>query len=304
MNGTGVIRGFLTLVLLFLALNVWPLFGLDRDIVISTYQGPCRDGDFAANLAVVRENIRLALERKSDFVVFPETFLSGYDTREKVMKGARRIDDPEIAALIAESAGQGIVILVGLARIAEEGVYNSVLVISGGRLLGIYDKIMLTEGDADELKFLPGRDVPVFEAGGVRFAVNICHDTSFPHLALIAKMNGAELLFTPHYNSIYAQGADGHRLWVRNCHVGLACQMKMAVIRSNVVVTGKPGEPGFGDSFIMSPQGEVLAGASLFRTGLLTATIRPDMFTAPYVWADLSEVPQWLKNKLASELTK
>ena len=56
---------------------------------------------------------------------------------------------------------------------------------------------------------------------------------------------------------------DDHRKWVRNCHVGLACLMKLAVVRSNVVVTDKPNSPGYGDSFIMSPQGEIIAATPL-----------------------------------------
>jgi predicted amidohydrolase len=291
-----------SLFLLALFSNQVPAF--NHDIVISTYQGSCKGGEFAANLAIVRDVIKQAKNRNSDFVVFPETFLSGYDTRESVLKGARRVDDPEISAFIAESKQHSMVVLVGLARITDEGLYNSVLIISNGKLLGTYDKVMLTEGDSDALGFLPGKDVPVFEAHGIRFAVNICHDTSFPHPALLAKLRGAELLFTPHYNSIDAQRVDGHRKWVRNCHVGLACQMKMAVVRSNVVVTDKPGEPGYGDSFIMSPQGEILAGAELFRTELVTAVLKPEMYKTPYVWADLSEIPDWLEQKLAEELKK
>ena len=126
----------------------------------------------------------------------------GYDTRKVMLKGARRIDDPELAAFIAESAEHGMVVLVGLARITDKGLYNSILIIEGGKLLGTFDKVMLTEGDSDDLGFLPGKDVPVFEAHGAHFAVVICHDTSFPHPALLAKIRGAEILFTPHYNSI------------------------------------------------------------------------------------------------------
>ncbi len=290
--------------ILALLLAGGPLSALDRELVISTYQGACRGGEFSANLKLVREVVREALGRNSDFVVFPETFLSGYDTAENVRRGARRVDDPELAAFIAESAQHRMTILVGIARLTAEGIYNSVLVIEGGRLLGIHDKVMLTEGDRDDLKFIAGNDIPVFATHGTRIAVSICHDTSFPHPALVARMRGAEILFTPHYNSIYAQGADGHRIWVRNCHVGLATMMKMAVVRSNVVVTDVAGEPGFGDSFIMSPQGEILAGAGLFRTGLATAVLKPEMFQAPFVWADLNEVPAWLKTTLANELTK
>ena len=277
---------------------------MEKEVVISTWQGACKGGDFAGNLAVVREAIEEARRRGSDFVVFPETFLSGYDSRESVLKGARGIDSSELAAFIAESAGHDMVVLVGLARKTDEGIYNSELVIYGGKLLGIYDKVMLTGGDANTLGFLPGKDLPVFEAHGVRFSVIICHDTSFPHLAMLAKLRGAELLFTPHYNSIDAQRVDDHRRWVRNCHVGLACQMKIAVVRSNVVVTDKPGQPGYGDSFIMSPQGDILAGAELFKTELVTAELKPEMYRIPYVWADFSEVPAWLNEQLSAELVR
>jgi hypothetical protein len=46
-----------------------------------------------------------------------------------------------------------------------------------------------------------------------------------------------------------------------------------------------------------------LARAELFRTELVTATITPAMFKHPYVWANLDEVPQWLRAELADRLT-
>jgi predicted amidohydrolase len=274
------------------------LSALERDVTISVYQGPCADGHFAKNLATARNVVKDALSRRSDFVVMPETFLSGYDTPEHMRQGARRMDDPELQAFISESGAHSMVILVGLARQTDEGVYNSELVIHRGKVLGVYDKIMLTEGDRDQLRFVPGKEMPVFTANGVRFAVIICHDSSFPFPALIARMKGAEILFSPHYNSISPQTVDAHRKWVRNCHVGLACQMKMVVARSNVVVTGDPKEVGYGDSFIISPQGEMLAQTELFRTELLTARVTPAHFKYPVVWADLDETPAVLKEIL------
>ncbi len=115
-------------------------------------------------------------------------------------------------------------------------------------------------------------------------------------------LKGAELLFTPHYNYIGPQTVDDHRKWVRHCHVGLACQMKMAVARANVVVTDKKDRLGYGESFILSPQGEMLARAELFRSELVTARITPAMFRHPYVWASLEEVPAWLNAELADQL--
>ncbi len=278
------------------------LAALERDIVISAYQGRCQDGDFGANLATARQVVRQALARNSDFLVLPETFLSGYETPEKMRQGARGIDDPSLQSFIAESSGHSMVVVVGLARITEEGIYNTALVIHKGKLLGTYDKIILTGGDRNTLGFLPGKEMPVFEANGARFAVIICHDSSFPHPALVAKLKGAEVLFSPHYNDIDAERADAHRRWVRNCHIGLACQMKMVVARSNVVTRDRKGL-GYGDSLIVSPRGEMLAEAELFRTELITATVTPALFKSPYVWADLNEVPASLKAMLARLLT-
>ena len=141
---------------------------VSRDVVISVYQGRCEDGDFDANLATARKAVEQAVVRGSDFLVMPETFLSGYSTTEKMRRGARRLDDPQLREFIAESAKHKMVVIVGMARVAEEGIYNTALVIEGGKLLGTYNKIMLTGGDRDKLKFLPGKSMPVFESPTAR----------------------------------------------------------------------------------------------------------------------------------------
>ncbi len=279
------------------------LTAMERELIVSVYQGRCADGDFNANLAAARQAVREALARGSDFLVLPETFLSGYDSREHVRQGARRIDDPQLQSFIAESAAHSMVVIVGIARITEEGIYNSALVIHKGRLLGTYSKMMLTGGDRNQLGFLPGNEMPVFAANGARFAVIICHDSSFPYPALMAKLKGAEILFSPHYNQIDSQRMDAHRRWVRNCHIGLACQMKMVVARANIVAEGSK-MLGYGDSFIVSPRGEMLAEAELFRAEMITAKITPALFRSPYVWADLNEVPAAARAMLADLLVK
>ncbi len=279
-------------------------FALENDVVISAYQGVCREGDFADNLATAREVVKEARQRGSHFAVLPECFLSGYESREAVERGARSLDDPDLQKFIAESAAHDTVVLVGLARKAGDRLYNTELVIHRGKLLGFYDKVMLTGGDRRVLGFAPGESVPVFQAHGARFATIICHDSSFPHVALAARLQGAEILFSPHNNEIGVAAVDDHRRWVRNCHVGLACQLKMVVIRSNNVKTDRPERVGYGDSFILSPQGTPLAEARLFKTELITATVTPAMFKSPWVWADASEVPAWLRNQLGGLLTE
>jgi len=272
---------------------------MQHDILISAYQGLCREGDVTANLATARSVVAEARARGSHFLAFPETFLSGYESPEAVQRGARPVTDPEIQAFVAESAGHEMVILVGRVQRVGEAVYNSILVIQHGQLLGTYAKALLTGGDARDLHFAPGRSVPVFEAHGVRFGIAVCHDSSFPHVAMAARLQGAEVLFTPHYNEIGAAGVEDHMQWVRNCHIGLACQLKMVVVRANIVKTGRPGLVSYGDSFILGPQGLPLAQAKRFREELITARVTPAHFQPPTVWADLGEVPGWLRTTLA-----
>ncbi len=279
-----------------------PCHALQESVRIAVFQGPIREGDFPANLASARSLVTRAREEGADFLAFPECFLSGYENRAAVSAGARALEDSELQAFIRESADHNLVVLIGIARREGPRLFNSVLVIHGGRLLGVSDKIHLTPDDAGILGFTPGTTVPVYTARGARFAVIICADSSYPTAALSARLQGAELLFTPHYNEIPEPVADDHRRWVRNCHIGLACQLRMAVARPNVVRTPRHGQVSYGDSFILSPQGEPLAEARLFRPGLITAVISPDMFRPPFVWGDLEDSPGWLRRQVASQL--
>lgn len=280
------------------------LLALETNVTVAVYQGVCREGDFPENLATARHVVQQAREQGSQFVVLPECFLSGYESGEAVQRGARALEDPELQRFIAESSAHEMVVVVGLARRRDAALYNTALVIHRGKLLGWYDKVMLTGGDRGELGFSPGQAVPVFQAHGVRFAVIICHDSSFPEVALAARMQGAELLFTPHFNEIGADSVDAHRWWVRHCHIGLACQLRMVVARANNVKTSRSGRVGYGDSFILSPQGTPLAEAGLFKTGLITAIITPALFRAPSVWADSAEVPSWLRAQMGQMFTE
>jgi predicted amidohydrolase len=276
---------------------------IERELIISVYQGPCAEGDFDANLATARQAVRDALARGSDFLVMPETFLSGAATREYVLRGARRLDDPQVKSFIAESAAHNMVVLVGMARVVEEGLYNSVLVIHKGQLLGTYSKMILTPMDRSPLGFLPGKEMPVFTANGAKFSVIICYDSTFPYPAMIAKLKGAEILFSPHYNPMKnAQTTDAHRKLVRNCHIGLACQLGMVVARSNIA--GTQTGLGYGDSFIVSPRGEMLAEAELFRTEMITAKVTPALFRFPYVWGNPKDVPPAVTKMLADLLAR
>ncbi len=284
-----------------LALSVYPsaLWSIEKEVVLSIYQGAHDEGDFERNLETVRSVTANAVQRGSHFVVFPECFLSGYESLEAVQRGSRSLDDPALVRFVEETRSHDTAVLVGLARKLPQGkLANTQLILHRGKIVGMYDKVMLTYGDRHVLGFEYGTAVPVFHLHGVTFAIAICHDTSFPYVAMLAKEQGAEILFTPHNNEIATESVDAHRRWVHNCHVGLACQFKMVVARSNNIKSDREGRVGYGDSFVLNPQGEPIAQADLFKTQLITATVTPAMFRSPTVWSEWEEAPAWLRTQL------
>ena len=277
-----------------------PSQAMEKPVRIAVYQGSIREGDFSANLSAARSVITRAREQGSQFVVFPECFLSGYESRAAVNAGARSPEDPELQDFLHSTSEHDLVIVLGMARRQDNHFFNSALVIQQGRLLGWTDKIHLGTDDRGALGFSPGTAVPVYSAHGIRFAVAIGHDTAQPATAEAARLHGAELLLVPQYNEAAESQADDHRRWIRNAHVGLAAQLHMAVARADVVKNSRHGQVGCGNSFILAPGGEPLAEARLFRAELITASLDPDLFRPAFKWGDPSESPTWLRHQLGA----
>lgn len=246
-------------------------------LVVGIWQGRCVDGNVEANIARTEQVIDEASKAGCDFVCLPETFLSGYGTREIVVRCAMALNDKRLLDLARRAADRNVVTLVGISeRRANEDIGNTQVVLDGGKVAGSYTKTMLTGGDANEMKFCLNNDLPVFHARGVCFGIQICHDSSFPEIASILNWKGARILFSPHYNAIGQAHMDEHRIRVRNNHIGVAAHFSMVVARSNVIVTNHPKDDlGYGDSAIFSPNGSPLAEAGLFTEKLIHADVAP-----------------------------
>jgi len=79
------------------------------------------------------------------------------------------------------------------------------------------------------------------EFSRVSFALGRTRSIGISLAAVRRRIVRPAILFTPGYDFIAAQCVDGYRKWLRNRQAGLACRMKMAVVRSNVVFIGNPG---------------------------------------------------------------
>jgi len=231
-------------------------------VKISAYQGRCTD-DFDENLEKVRGIMDRAGQDKSDFLCFPEGYLSNYKAELAVS-----LSDPRVLELIEYTNRYDMVVIIGISEKEPEKVFNTALILYRGKMLGNYRKTMLT--GSDKKVFAHDYSLPIFEAKGIPFGVIICHDSSFIEPALTMRWKGARLLFSPHYNSLPYDRVDEHRILVRNNHVGLSVLLQMVVVRANVV-GGNEERVGYGDTTIFSPLGVPVAAAPLFKEALISA---------------------------------
>ena len=256
-------------------------------IKISAYQGRCSD-DFDENLGKVREIIGKAGEDGTDFLCFPEGYLSNYKVNPACNKDlAVPLDDPRVLELIEFTSQYDMVVIVGISEKEADKFLNTALVMYQGKMLGKYRKTMLTGGDKES--FASDYSLPIFEAKNIPFGVIICHDSSFIEPAMTMRWKGARLLFSPHYNSISYDRMDEHRTLVRHNHVGLSVLLQMVVVRANVV-GGDEKSVGYGDSAIFSPLGVPIVAAPLFKEALISAEFEDSAFTNES-WRGRREVP-------------
>jgi len=231
---------------------------------VASFQGPIEERNLEVSLERTCEALRWADARDAHVLCMPETYLQGYfNTREEAWEHSIDLESSEFAA-VCERVGQfKATLLLGLNERRGVDLYNTVVVIERGKLIGKYSKNYLVYK-----YFKRGLDFPVFECDGVTFGVIICKDSSFMEPARIEAMRGAQIIFSPHFNRMPPENVDHHVRRVRNHHVARAVENGCWVVRSNVIWHHDGEKVGVGDSFILNDLGETVCSA-----GLLTETI-------------------------------
>jgi len=240
-----------------------------RYVRIGHFQCVCRQGDFEANLKKVIEGLELATDANLDIVSFPESFLMGYFPREEDARAnAFTVDSPQMQRVLKETARFECLFMVGFNELRDGRLFNTVAVIERGKLLGRYSKAMPIHR-----YFTPGREFPVFEKNGLKFGIVICADGGYIEPTRILALKGARLIFAPHFN--FVSGPVKHYQMVRNDHVARAVENGVYFLRGNNVVPGNTLEGsdyqgyGYGDSYLLNPNGMVVAAAGLYHEYLM-----------------------------------
>jgi NAD+ synthase (glutamine-hydrolysing) len=138
-------------------------------------------GDFENNSRKIRETIQRAKGNKVDLILFPELCISGYPPRDFLEFADFNKRCIEAAKEIAKDC-EGITAIVGCPVVnpKPEGknLYNSALVLSGGKITDEIHKSLLPNYDVfDEYRYFePERNFHCINVNGRRMALTICED--------------------------------------------------------------------------------------------------------------------------------
>ena len=145
------------------------------------------------------ENIRQLIKAtKTDLLVLPELFATGYTfISAKEARNLAEKKDGSTATYLKEISLQieGAVI-GGFIELENDKVYNSLLIVSNGKVIDTYKKIHLF--NRENLWFNPGEKAPkVYEIDGVKIGVMICFDWIFPETCRSLALQGMQVLAHP-----------------------------------------------------------------------------------------------------------
>ena len=158
------------------------------------------DSDVAHNTRKVVETIgRADTAGGTKLIVFPETTLSGFPTRENISDIAQTLDGPALTAVRDAARQKGVSVAVGLAERDGNQFYNTtVLVDERGDIALRYRKTHLWASDVGV--FTPGDRFETCMWNGLTVGLLICYDIEFPESARAVAALEADLLIVTNGN--------------------------------------------------------------------------------------------------------
>jgi predicted amidohydrolase len=217
-------------------------------------------GDIGANLVHADEIVRDAARERSDLVVFPELYLSGYSLGRVDADVALSANDPRLTHLSAIAPGTDV--LVGF---YEDGLgvhsYNAAAYYEDDKVVHTHRKLYLPTYDIFEERkhFSPGQSMRAYDTRHGRFATLICNDAWQPHLAFLAVQDGARMLIVPTNSaqSRFPEQYDSRTYW-RDITVFYARMFQCYVVFVNRVGDESEHLRFWGGSHIVDPWGKII----------------------------------------------
>ncbi|MDA5245334.1 carbon-nitrogen hydrolase family protein [Agrobacterium tumefaciens] len=217
--------------------------------------------------------VELSQQAKAEgasLLCFPEGYLQGYLTDEaSARRVALDVSSSHFNDLMKRFSKVGPTIVMGFIEVSMGKLFNSAVVIEGATTVGCYRKRHLLPGES---AFSAGADTPVFNAGGLKFGINICYDTNFPAAAQRVADCGATLIVCPANNMMRRDRAEIFRD-AHNSVRGDRCRETGLWLVSADVSGERDGRVSLGPTAVLNPEGDVVKQLPLGKPGLLLVDI-------------------------------
>jgi len=224
------------------------------------------EGNVERIIAVSKEK-----EKDSHIVVFPELAVSGYPPEDLLLRLDFVRECMSGIEKIKEKTRDLSCLLVIGTPYYEGDLYNSLVVLYGGEILGVYHKGRLPNYSVfDELRyFREGEEPLLVEVNGHRIGFSICEDIWYPdHLERFTALSGAELIV-----NINASPYHIGKHPFREGFVRARAEDNICFITYVNLVGGQDELVFDGRSMVVDPLGNVIARAKAFEEDLLTVTL-------------------------------
>ena len=244
-------------------------------------------GDIEGNAALITESIERSRDAAAQLVLLPELCLSGYPPEDLVLRhdflGAVREGLDSVASEV-----EGIVALVGFPEAVERPAedledfdplidpfpppaYNSLAVLAGGEVRGVYRKCELPNyGVFDERRYFePGSEPALISVDGVPIGLTVCEDIWHPGFPENDEVAAGARLVVNSSASPYHRGKGR----AREAMIADRSRANLAAFALCNTVGGQDELVFDGASVVVGPDGETVARAAQFEPELLVCDV-------------------------------
>ena len=232
-------------------------------------------GDIDGNVKKIKDAIDFAEEKRSDILVLPELFITGYPPEDLVLRVSFLKENIRALKDVARySNGKKVLTLVGFIDV-DDDVYNAAAVLRDGEILGVYRKRLLPNYSVfDERRYFnSGNRALVLKLGDMRIGVTICEDLWSPIGPLTEEVfgGGAEVVVNLSASPYYYGKRDLRKKYLSS----RAYDYHVALIYSNLV--GGQDEIVFdGSSLVIDAEGNIIREGKVFEEEMFTVDLNVD----------------------------
>ena len=255
-------------------------------MIIMNGQSPARiacvqmdvvQGNVGQNLDTAQRMIEQACQNGANLLVLPEMYNTGcvFDRRSDVFALAEAVPNGRSSRMLENIARKhGIYIVASLVEKEENDLFNTAILVGPDGFVGKYRKLHPCE---DEVYWVePGNlGLPVFHTRIGRIGVIICLDAYYPETFRILAFQGADIVCVP---SNWSDGKEIRALpdpyWTMAPVLCMANALSNHIIVAGTNRVGQTGKMKFpGQSIIVGPWGNPIAGPGLMKEGVIYADV-------------------------------